>query len=208
MSSSNLFRWSGLCALVGGLLLVSISILESVFFGSQPDSEAMASGAWIVVEVVFIVAEVFVILGMVGLYVSQAKKVGNLGAIAFLVAITGTVMVSGIDWSSAFMAPWLSEITAPGVLDAEPSGVFIAGILITFALFSVGYFLFGLASLRAGILPRGASVLLMIGAVLFLVMAFLELGFEGVVLGLAVAWSGYALWSNAGEQVWLAEAAM
>jgi hypothetical protein len=139
--------------------------------------------------------------------VIQAKKVGNLGTIAFLVAITGSVMVSGIDWSSAFMAPWLSEITAPGVLDAEPSGVFIAGILITFALFSVGYFLFGLASLRAGMLPRGASVLLMIGAVLFLVMAFLELGFEGVVLGTAIAWFGYALWSNAGEQVWLAETA-
>jgi hypothetical protein len=132
---------------------------------------------------------------------------GSLGAIAFLVAFTGTVMVSGVDWSSAFMAPWLAEITAPGVLDAEPTGIFIAGILITFVLFSAGYFLFGLVSLQAEVLPRGAAVLLMVGAVLFFAMALFELGFEGVVLGAAIAWLGYALWSSAGEQALVPEAA-
>jgi hypothetical protein len=159
------------------------------------------------VEVVFIAAEVLIILGLVGLYVSQAEKAGNLGAIAFLVAFTGSVMVSGVDWSSAFMAPWLTDITAPGVLDTEPTGAFIAGILLTFVLFSVGFFLFGLASLQTGVLPRGAAVLLMVGAVLFLVMGFLEIGFEGVVLGAALAWSGYALRSKAGEPTWVSEMA-
>ncbi|MGD2155966.1 MAG: hypothetical protein PVG14_04510 [Anaerolineales bacterium] len=207
MSSSKLIRWSGMAALVGGLLLVIASILESVLFGTQPNSAAMASGSWIIVEVVFIAAEVLIILGLVGLYVSQAEKAGNLGAIAFLVAFTGSVMVSGVDWSSAFMAPWLTDITAPGVLDTEPTGAFIAGILLTFVLFSVGFFLFGLASLQTGVLPRGAAVLLMVGAVLFLVMGFLEIGFEGVVLGAALAWSGYALRSKAGEPTWVSEMA-
>jgi hypothetical protein len=207
MSSSNLIRWSGLAALVGGLLLVIASIVESVLFGSQPDSAAMASGSWIVVEVIFIVAEVLIILGLVGLYLRQVEKAGSLGAIAFLVAFTGTVMVSGVDWSSAFMAPWLAEVAPPGVLDAEPSGVFTAGILLTFLLFAVGHFLFGLASLQAGVLPRGAAALLMAGAVLFLFMAFLEIGFEGVVLGAAFAWLGYGLWSGAGEPAWVSEMA-
>ncbi|MGD8750085.1 MAG: hypothetical protein PVG14_01610, partial [Anaerolineales bacterium] len=160
MSSLKLIRWSGLAALVGGLLLVIASILESVLFGNQPDSAVMASGSWIVVEVVFIAAEMLIILGLVGLYVSQAEKAGNLGTIAFLVAFTGSVMASGVDWSSAFMAPWLADITAPGVLDTEPAGAFIVGILLTFVLFSVGYFLFGLASLQTEVLPRGAAVLL------------------------------------------------
>jgi hypothetical protein len=92
-------------------------------------------------------------------------------------------------------------------LDTEPAGAFIVGILLTFVLFSVGYFLFGLASLQTGVLPRGAAVLLMVGAVLFLVMGFLEIGFEGVVLGAALAWSGYALWSSADEPVWVSEMA-
>jgi hypothetical protein len=210
MSSSNLIRWSGLAALVGGVLLIILSILESVLFGSQPDSAAVPSSAWIVVEIVFIVAELLTILGLVGLYVRQAEQAGVLGLIAFLVAFTGTVMVSGIEWGSAFMAPWLTETAPPGLLDAEPTGVFVAGILLTFVLFALGYFLFGLASLQAGVLPRGAAVLLMVGAVLSLVMGFIEFGFEVVVFGAGMAWMGHALWSgsDATERASIPQAAM
>jgi hypothetical protein len=49
----------------------------------------------------------------------------------------------------------------------------------------------------------------MVGAVLALVLALLELPFEAVVLGVAAAWMGYALWSHATEEPSLiAEAAM
>jgi hypothetical protein len=208
MSSTNLIRWSGLAALVGGILLAVLSILESVLFGSQPDSEVVASSAWIIVEVAWIVAALLIILGLVGLYARQAEQAGSLGLIAFLVALAGTVMVSGIDWSAAFMAPWFAE-TAPELVDAEPTGVFLAGLLLSLVLLALGYFLFGLASLQARMLPRGAAVLLMVGAVLIVVMGFLESGFDVVVLGAALAWMGYALWSGtAAEPASIPEVAM
>lgn len=210
MSSANLIRWSGAAALVGGVLVAILSILESVLFGSQPDSMAVTSNAWIIVELVFIVAELLIILGLIGLYARQAQQAGKLGLIAFLVAFTGTVMVSAIEWSAAFMGPWLAETAPVEVMEAEPTGLFLAGIFLTSLLFALGWLLFGLASLRAGVLTHSAVVLLMLGAILFLVMGFLEFGYEAVLFGAGVAWMGYALWSGSEttEQKSIPEAAV
>jgi len=208
MVSSHLLRWSGLAALVGGVLFVVLGILEFFFFGGQPDSAVVASSAWLIVEVVYILAATLLILGLVGLYLPQAEQGGKLGLIAFLVALTGTVLLAGADWSAAFFGSWVAE-AAPELLEAEPAGTMAAGIILSLALFALGWFLFGLASLRAGVLPRGSALLLMVGAVLALVLAFLELPFEAVVLGTAAAWMGYALWSHAaGEPSLIVEAAM
>jgi hypothetical protein len=75
----------------------------------------------------------------------------------------------------------------------------LVGIILTFVIFTLGWFLFGLASFRANVLPRGAAVLLMVGAVLFFILTLLELPLWSVVLGVAVAWLGYALRSGPGE---------
>jgi hypothetical protein len=198
MSSSKLIRLSGLAALVGGALLVVLNILETVFFSGQTESASAATGAWMSVEVAMIVAEILLTLGLIGLYLCQADQTGSLGLIGFVVAVTGTVMASGTDWSAAFFAPWLAD-TSPEILDSDPSGVFIAGIMLTFLLLVLGYLLFGLASLRAKVLPGGASVLLMVGAVVFLVLSLINIPFEAVIFGLAMAWMGYAVWSGAGE---------
>lgn len=195
MVSSNLLRWSGLAALVGGMLFVVLGILEFLLFGGQPDSAAVASSAWFIVEIAYILAATLLILGLVGLYVPQAEPAGRLGLIAFLVTLAGTVMLAGADWSAAFFGPWMAE-AAPELLVAEPGATMAAGILLTLVLFALGWLLFGLASLRAGVLPRGAASLQMVGAVLGLVLTFLELPFEAVVLGAAVAWMGHALWSG------------
>lgn len=199
MSSSNLLRWSGLAALVGGLLFAVLSILEFLIFGGQSDSGVVASGAWLIVEVAYVLTATLLILGLVGLYVPQAESARRLGLIAFLVALTGTVMLAGADWSAAFFGPWVAE-AAPELLVAEPAGTMAVGIILTYVLFALGWFLFGLASLQAGVLPRGSALLLMVGAVLALVLAFLELPFEAVVLGAAAAWMGYALWSSTAEE--------
>lgn len=195
MSSSNLFRWSGLTALIAGVLVVILSVLELVLFGGQAESETVTSSAWIILEVAYVVTEVLVILGLVGLYACQSEQAGTLGLIAFVVALTGTVMLAGADWSAAFLGPSMAE-AAPELLDAEPAGALAAGVILTLSLFALGWLLFGLASLQAGVLPRGAAVLLMVGAVLTFVLALLEIPLDVVVLAVAVAWMGYALWSG------------
>jgi hypothetical protein len=198
MSSSNLIRWSGLAALLGGVLIAVFDVAEFVLIGGQPESVAAGTSALIIVRVAFLVPIVLVILGLVGLYARQAEQVGSLGLIAFLVALTGTVMVFGVQWTSAFVGPWLAQV-APELLDAEPAGLLGAGFILSFVLLALGWLLFGLVSLQATVLPRGAAVLLMVGAVLLFVLLLLDVPGSSVVFGASLAWMGYALWSGAGE---------
>ena len=67
----------------------------------------------------------------------------------------------------------------------------------------LGGLLFGIATLRAGILPRWAAGLLAVGAALAPVAALLPIELQpkvAVPVGLALAWLGYALWSERREQ--------
>jgi hypothetical protein len=206
MSSSNLIRWSGLAALVGGVLVVVYDVLDAALFPGEQVSGAMATSSWFIVQILSLVGLVLITLGLVGLYARQVEQGETLGLVAFLVAFIGTVMVSGSVWSEAFIGPVVAE-AAPELVGANPSGVVAAGIILAFGLFALGWLLFGLASLRARVLPRGAALLLMVGAVLFFVVSSLEFPGSTIVMGAALVWMGYALWSGTGEAALTAAAA-
>jgi hypothetical protein len=199
MSSSNLMRWSGLAALVGGGLFAIVNVVESLLLGNQLYSEAAATGAWIIIQGAYLVAAMLIGLGLIGLYVRQAEQAGTLGLIAFLVTFIGGMMATGSTWSEAFFGAWLAK-AAPELLDADPTGVVIAGAILSLLLFALGWFLLGLVSLRAAVLPRGASILLMVGALLFAVINVMDLPFAGVLFGAGLVWRGYGLWSGAAHE--------
>jgi membrane protein implicated in regulation of membrane protease activity len=63
----------------------------------------------------------------------------------------------------------------------------------------LGGLLFGIATLRAGILPRWPAGLLAVAAALTPLAALLPHEIQrlaGIPVGLALAWLGYALWSE------------
>ena len=67
----------------------------------------------------------------------------------------------------------------------------------------LGGLLFGIATLRAGILPRWPAGLLAVAAALTPLAALLPHAIQrlaGIPVGLALAWLGYALWSERREQ--------
>ena len=66
-------------------------------------------------------------------------------------------------------------------------------------LYLLGGVLFGIATLRAGILPRWAAGLLAVGTVAPLALSLLPHEFvriAAVPVGVALVWLGYALWSE------------
>jgi hypothetical protein len=200
-------RWSGLAALVGSVLLVVSDLLNAALFPAEPGSELIATDAsWFIVQILILLALVLIALGLIGLYARQAQETGTLGLVAFLVTFSGILMAFGMLWGEPFLGPFLAE-EAPAVMDAEPTGTVAAGAILSVMLYALGWLLFGLASLRAQVLPRGAALLLMVGAVLFFILAALELPLWTVVQSVAVAWMGYTLWSGtAAEPARLAEA--
>jgi hypothetical protein len=96
-----------------------------------------------------------------------------------------------------FVAGWM------GMLNGS-AGTMNLGALstvwpLTAPVYMLGGLLFGIATIRAGILSRWAAGLLAAGTVLAPVAALLPLELQpkmAVPVGLALAWLGYALWSE------------
>ncbi len=199
MSSTDLVRWSGLAALVGSVLIIATDLLNAVLFQGEHGAEIMTASSWFIIQILTLVGLLIITMGLPGLYAQQAKQTGTLGFISFIVTFSGMLMAFGLLWSEPFLGSYMAEI-APDVLEAEASGVLLIGVVSTLVLFAAGWFLFGLAALRAEAWPRGATILLMVGALLFFVLQFLELPFWSVTLGLALAWIGYTVWSGAATE--------
>ena len=67
----------------------------------------------------------------------------------------GTVFMTGDWWYEAFAVPWLATV-APVVFETGAGGRLLVGGLASFALFSIGWAIFGAVSVRA-LLPRAGS---------------------------------------------------
>lgn len=190
MNSSNLIRWSGLAAILGGVLLL-VSDLLGLLPTSGSFSETASTGTYAVESGLRLLGVIMVLLGLVGLYARQSEASGTPGLIGFLAAFAGTSLLLGAFWANAFVVPTLAT-EAPGILDAPTTGTLRLGFTSAFALGALGWVLFGAATLRARVYPRAASVLLMVGAAL----TFTPLPGSGVVFAVAVAWLGFTLLSD------------
>lgn len=152
---------------------------------SSPVLSAIQSG-------LTLLAGLLLLVGLAGLYVRQLEEDGGLlDMVGFLVAFCGTVMAVGTFWADAFIAPSLAREELR-LLDAAPPRALAAGFTLSYGSVALGWLLFGLATLRIGVYPRPASVLLVIGAAL----TWLPLPLSGVPFSIAVAWIGYTLFSG------------
>ena len=90
-----------------------------------------------------------------------------------------------------------------GMSHGQPSEVDLGALPALYALVGILYLLggllLGIATLRAGILPRGAAGLLAVTATLTPAAVLLPHHIQrlaAVPMGVALAWLGYALWAE------------
>ena len=189
MSSSGLVRWSGLVAMVAGVLLLIAELLELLpVFDDIPFSELALTSIFTLQLTLYLAGLILIAVGLVGLYAHQSETVGLLGLVGFLVAFAGTVLFTGFFWANIFVAPALA-VGAPEFLD---QGGRFPGFRLSLIIYAVGWLLFGLASLKARVYPRAPVVALIIGAALDLVGAPLS----GLVIDAAFVWLGFSLFSG------------
>ena len=196
MANSDLIQWSGLAAILAGVLL-SVGALLSLATESENLSVSATTPSYAFSALLYLLGGELLLLGLLGLYIRQSGPAGLLGLVAFLVAFLGTALAVGATWAELFVAPALA-VEAPRVLDAEPTGMLALGFTLTFVVFlPLGWLLFGVASFRARIYPRAAAILLMVGAVI----AGLPIPLTEIVLYVGVAWLGFVLFTERGETV-------
>ena len=208
MNIKNLIRWAGLSAMVAGISYIAVGM-----FHPPNVASSVTSSAWAIVHAVAIAMSFFGLLGMTGIYARQVKETSWLGLAGYLLFSLWLVLIMGFTFTEVLILPLLAT-AAPvfvegwmGMLNGS-AGTMNLGALstvwpLTAPVYMLGGLLFGIATIRARILPRWAGGLLALGTALAPVAALLPLGLQpkvAVPVGIALAWLGYALWSERREQ--------
>ena len=172
--------------------LVVLGVIPVFFIGDDPTSTITATAALHIVP-----WQMLLVVGLPGMYLRQAERVGLLGLVGFLFTLF-YILILGVagDTINALVIPFLAS-QAPALLKgSQPAGLeafYIVGQLLGF----VGGILLGIATLRAAVFSRWASLLLIVGAVLTFAGNFLlpTIATVGVVMFLVgLAWLGFGVW--------------
>src|SRR5436305_1337916 len=207
ITASNLLRWAGLSAMVAGISFVVVGLLHPPQILSS-----VTTGTWLIVHLLTIAVSFFGLLGIAGIYARQVEEVGWLGLAGFALFSLWLVLVPGFTFFEALILPLLA-IDAPkfaGDFLGTFTGAAVEtnlGILpvlwsLLGVLYILGPLLFGVATLRAGILSCWAAGMFGFGAVSSVAFALLPPALEPlatVPVGVGLAWLGYARWRERRE---------
>ena len=137
------------------------------------------------------------------------RESGLPGLIGYLMFGSFYLAVTAWTFVEVFVLPQIAD-AAPQFVDdflGIPAGVSAQGdvgalplvFTVVSGLYLLGGLVFGIAVYRAGILQRGAAVLLAVGTVLSLSAAVLPHAvgrYAAVPVGMAMVWLGWSLWSE------------
>ena len=205
-TASNLIRWAGLSAMVAGILFVVIQPIH------PPDVlSSVTTARWAIVHYLGVAMCLLGLLGMAGLYARQAEEAGWLGLAGYLLFSLFYALTLAFQFAEAFISPRLAT-EAPrfvegflGIVTGSASEVNLGALPAVYMLNVVGPYLlggvlFGIATLRAGVLPRWpAGAFAAAAPVSALAAALLPHELEriaAVPVGLSLTWLGHALWSE------------
>lgn len=208
ITAVKLIRWSGLAAMVAGFIFAAIQPIH------PPDFlPSVTTTAWSTIMPVKLVMCLLFLLGFTGLYARQVEETGWIGLVSFLILSLSWVLNTAFIFVETFILPVLA-VPAPefvesilGIFNGFPGDMNIGALPavygLTGILYMLGGLLFGIATFRAGILPRWAAGLLAAASAVTPAAALLPheiQRFAGIPVGLAVAWLGYALFSERREK--------
>jgi hypothetical protein len=204
VTASSLIRWSGLAAMAAGIIFVIVQPIH------PPDVlSSVTTTRWAIVHIFSVAMCFLALLGITGLYARQVEEAGWLGLVGYLVFCLFWALQAPYSFVEAFLLPQLTT-AAPEVVRGSLAivvdgpglnlGAFATVYLVVGLLYILGGLLFGIATLRAGILSRWAAGLLIVAALVAPVAGLLLPGelvrIAAVPMGIALAWLGYALWSE------------
>ena len=191
MPTTTLARYGAPIAIIAGVLVTTTRLV--ILFTTPAEIEALKAyvltTTHAVNSVVSILAFGLLVIALVAVYELEARSSGAFGAIAFGAAVLGTTFMTGDWWYEAFAVPRLAEI-APDVVDTFVGGRLIIGGLISFALFGIGWIMYGAASVRARVIPRSISIAILVAGLMSGVPLGIVYLIGGVIHGLAFVWLG------------------
>ena len=212
ITSSKVIRWAGLAAMGSGILYIAVQAIHPLDVFSS-----VTTARWAIVHYLSIVMDLLAMLGIAGLYARQVEKSGWLGLAGYLLFSGFWAFSVALHFIEAFISPVVANVAPKfvegllGMVNGHATEINLGalptvyGLLIGVVGYVLGGLLFGIATFRARVLPRWAGGLLAIGTLLpVLLSSVVHHPFDrlfAVPVGLALAWLGYALWSERREPV-------
>jgi hypothetical protein len=195
MRDGTLYRLSGLSLRISGLCTALFWIL-ALAVGSFVGADATRHPLWVPGQLMHVAGALFAIFGLLGLYAAERRRAGQLGLVGFVLAVLGTALFFGDGLIALIVFPAVAD-RAPELLAPEGAlnqGSVLAAFIVIAATTMIGYVVFGVATLRAGVFPRRAVILWITGAVLFNLppgpIPMLVLATGGVLWGISAIWLG------------------
>jgi hypothetical protein len=204
VTTARLGQAAGIATAVAGAIFVAVQIKHPAM-----TVDSATTTDWVVRNTAKTVMSALALAGLTGIYLRQHAKAGVVGLVGYLVLSAGYFLMFGTTYLAAFALPTLAR-TDPtwsgDVIQAafrgQPSGD-IGALMTIFAVtgicYSLGGLVFGISTFRAGILSRWAAVLLAVGNVSTLALAFLPQSFNrplAVPTGIALIGLGVSLWRD------------
>jgi hypothetical protein len=203
-TATNLIRWAGLSAMVAGICFVLVGLFHQLNILSS-----VTTTQWVIVHVLAMAMCFFGLFGITGIYARQVEETGWLGLAGYLMLSLWLAVILGFTFVEVLILPLLAT-EAPafaeaflGAVTGSASETNVGALPMTWnlaaPLLPLGGLLFGIATFRARILPRWATGLLAVGCLLAPMAALVPTEHQPKVMvpiGLALAWMGYALWTE------------
>lgn len=182
MFPTRLYRLIAWAAMLSGLFIIIKKLVVELLLPLNPATNAVGTAGLLLG-----------LFALTGVYLYERQASGSFGLVGYLVNWFGLAAVAGVDYARNYILPYLSKSEVQALLAGPTRLAFLACALF----FLVGVVLFSAASLRAGVFPRLAVVLYLIGFVVYSLFFFLP----NVVVVIAevggavgIIWLGYALW--------------
>lgn len=204
ITSRDLIAWSGLAAVAGGLIFAGIQPIHPA-----DELASVTTGVWAVIISLKLAMCLLFMVGFTGLYARQAEQAGWAGLVGFALLIVSFFLQTGFVFVEIFVLPILAAPVPGfiesylGVVNGHPGTMAIGALVPTYAVLGVCYLLgglvFGIATVRAGVLPRWPAILLAVAAIITPAAALLPHALQryaAVPMGLAMIWLGWSLWSE------------
>lgn len=203
-TNSNLIRWAGIAAMLAG----------AIFVGIQPihPADALASvttSLWAVITPLKTAMCMLFLLSITGLYARQAARAGWLGLAGFLMLTLSWALQLTFIFAEAFILPVLAPVAPTfvesffSILNGSTSQIALGALPALYTLVGIMYIfgglVFGIATLRARVMPRWAAGLLVVAAAITPAAALIPHPLNRVLAvptGIAFVCLGYALWSE------------
>ncbi len=207
MNASTLSRWAGMAAMASGILFIGIQVIHP-----SDELSSVSTDRWVIVHILGVAMCLFGLLGVAGIYTRQVSAAGWTGLAGYLLMTLFYTLSLGFQFVEAFVSPALTTNSPAfvegilGIASGDGSEMDLGALptvySITGGMYVLGGLLFGVATFRAGILPRRAAALLAVGTLLPILGAAVPHPWDrafAAPMGLALAWLGYALWTERRE---------